>query len=503
MEWHNCGLTELYLVIFQVLRLRRPLGNIIMTGTAVSYVFMSIVAALVFSMLLIVRNSDTMKSMLTTAYKTEDLEIVPTPKIVASDVQAPATTGKLFKGDPVAVFDKNEARFAFKPSFQKSSNLVPLPKMFDTPCKHWSVLTTIFEPTSAAAHQAELEGWCFVVVGDKSSISDSYVIESVNSSKVVFLNVAKQVELAKSYSFVDMLPWKSFTRKNIGYLYAIINHAESIWDFDDDNLLISTGKEFSVPTMGVVDYSKDDISKTVRVFEASNVPSLGFNPYPLMGATTSPCWPRGYPLDHIKENVSEIVLSKRTLNFSTVGIVQSLANHDPDVDAIYRLTQPLPFNFDTSIAKTKDRILAIPAKHYAPYNAQATWHLYPSLWSMLLPHTVHGRVADIWRGYMFQRLAQDIGIRLLMAPAMVVQDRNSHAYLADFDSEEQLYKRATRLLEQLSTWEATSTTFPGRIEELWIFMYEHGYLGKADVYLVQSWLQSLIDCGYRFPELVR
>ena len=28
-----------------------------------------------------------------------------------------------------------------------------------------------------------------------------------------------------------------------------------------------------------------------------------------------------------------------------VGVIQSLADHDPDVDGIYRLTQPLPFNF--------------------------------------------------------------------------------------------------------------------------------------------------------------
>ena len=38
-----------------------------------------------------------------------------------------------------------------------------------------------------------------------------------------------------------------------------------------------------------------------------------------------------------------------------------------------------------------------PTGSYAPYNAQATLHLYPALWSLLLPMTVHGRVSDIWR----------------------------------------------------------------------------------------------------------
>lgn len=37
--------------------------------------------------------------------------------------------------------------------------------------------------------------------------------------------------------FVKILPWNSFGRKNIGYLYAIAKGAKVIFDFDDDNLL--------------------------------------------------------------------------------------------------------------------------------------------------------------------------------------------------------------------------------------------------------------------------
>jgi hypothetical protein len=41
--------------------------------------------------------------------------------------------------------------------------------------------------------------------------------------------------------------------------------------------------------------------------------------------------------------------------------------------------------------------IAVPRGSYAPYNAQATLHLYTALWSLLLPVTIHGRVSDIWR----------------------------------------------------------------------------------------------------------
>ena len=39
-----------------------------------------------------------------------------------------------------------------------------------------------------------------------------------------------------------------------------------------------------------------------------------------------------------------------------------------------------------------------------PYASQATLHTYEALWSLLLPITVHGRVTDIWRAYLAQRL---------------------------------------------------------------------------------------------------
>ena len=37
--------------------------------------------------------------------------------------------------------------------------------------------------------------------------------------------------------FVDNLPWYSFGRKNVGYLFAISQGAKVIFDFDDDNII--------------------------------------------------------------------------------------------------------------------------------------------------------------------------------------------------------------------------------------------------------------------------
>lgn len=44
---------------------------------------------------------------------------------------------------------------------------------------------------------------------------------------------------------------------------------------------------------------------------------------------------------------------------------------------------------------------------------------------------VHGRVSDIWRSYVAQRLLWDVGYNIAFAPPMVDQFRSPHNYLAD------------------------------------------------------------------------
>jgi hypothetical protein len=44
---------------------------------------------------------------------------------------------------------------------------------------------------------------------------------------------------------------------------------------------------------------------------------------------------------------------------------------------------------------------------------------------------VHGRVSDIWRSYISQRLLWDVGYHIAFSPPMVDQLRSPHNYLAD------------------------------------------------------------------------
>ena len=80
-------------------------------------------------------------------------------------------------------------------------------------------------------------------------------------------------------------------------------------------------------------------------------PELGqseivYNPYPILGAPESPCWPRGFPMDKILESSLNNVKLSQVQSTTKFGVLQSLADIQPDVDAIFRLTHQTPFVFN-------------------------------------------------------------------------------------------------------------------------------------------------------------
>lgn len=368
-----------------------------------------------------------------------------------------------------------------------------------TICRHWGVLTTIHEPTDAVDTLLRLKKWCVCVVADRKTPVDSWMAylqqldedadTAVSRDKIVFLDVEIQEALEAQVDselgrLVRMLPWNHFGRKNLGYIYAIWRGAASIWDFDDDNVLTPGTVELGRPTKILWVHSTG-----CQAGNGNQLPVA--NPYPHMGAPTRPCWPRGFPISHVKHSChSQLLITSETELAPKPAILQVLANHDPDVDAIYRLTQPLPFSFESASTAA----LAFPPGLFVPFNAQATLVQPQAFWSLLLPVTVHGRVSDIWRSYAAQRLMwdfPDIG-GLGFSPPRVAQYRNDHDFLADLDAEDWLYKRTGALLRFLSSWKPQESTLPARMEELYLRLYERGYIDRRDVRLMQQWIRTLL-----------
>ena len=109
-----------------------------------------------------------------------------------------------------------------------------------------------------------------------------------------------------------------------------------------------------------------------------------------------------------------MVPSRHAAAASTIAVHQSLANHDPDVDAVYRMTRELPIYFQRRGAKVLP-----PRGTFVPWNAQAVFVSAPAFFGLLLPITVPGRVSDIWRSYLVTRLLWETNYRVAFTSAML------------------------------------------------------------------------------------
>lgn len=360
-------------------------------------------------------------------------------------------------------------------------------------CDRWIVVTSIFQPSPATRKLGEMtrQGWCYVVVADVNGPSEYDDVEGV-----VYLTVERQRAL--HFQILDHTPWRHFGRKNIGFLYAIAHGAKVIYDTDDDNRL----KEHRIPILGYDAASEVRLSGSVNVTWPVAEPGKPpvFNAYPSFKPSCGHIWPRGFPLDFVQGKGAENWTLHHTMLDRPPAVQQFLADEDPDVDAVFRLTRQLPCRF-AGLPQELPEVMAMPQQVFLPYNAQATVHLREAFWGLLLPVTVHGRVSDIWRAYLTQKLLWDIGQVVAFAPPHVVHDRVAHDYLKDFQSESDLYLKSTAIVGFLSRWASDAPTLVERLEQLWAALYARGFVEEGDLRLAQAWIRDLLALGYEFPDL--
>ena len=382
-------------------------------------------------------------------------DVEKTPTVISG------VSGHVFTGERVRTFTKRLQNSPRSANELKTTNT----------CSKWAVVTTIHAPTISIHKVVEQPIFCVVIVADLKTPTKDYL--ELESARVHFLSVEKQKKM-QDMVITDKLPWNHFGRKNLGYLYAIQHGADVIFDFDDDNELIS-----DIPS---------NTSEPWLMADNTQV----FNPYPAFVELEDVAWPRGFPLTQI-QNVSTRKVLSPTVDVH-IGVIQSLANYDPDMDAIWRLTRKLPLYFDS------DKRIVVPSGTYSSYNAQATIHY--ALWGTLLPVSVHGRVSDIWRSYIMQRLMHDVGQVVGFVSPFVKQIRNAHNYQGDYMSERPLYEKTEALVRVLSQWKSISHSFEKRFIELFVELYERDFIEIKDVYMAYEWINTLRQMKYKFPKLI-
>jgi hypothetical protein len=350
----------------------------------------------------------------------------------------------------------------------------------------WGVITTILEVNDAVVSFVGKYSTNLVVVGDqKTNHSEWKTFESENSN-VVYLD--PQTQLRLGFSIAKHIPWNHFGRKSIGFMFAIASGAQLIFDFDDDNHL-------SVSTFDNLDNFR------VKTWIGSH---HVFNPYhhfkPSVKGNQTDVWPRGFPLQFIlDEDTYNVKLKSTAVRTNEIAVVQSLANHDPDVDAIYRLTRPLPVYFDNSF-----EALLSPPGVYVPWNAQAVLLRHAAFFGLMLPITVTGRVSDIWRSYIVSRLLWDGGLSVAFTSPFVTQFRNPHSYRQDFEDEKDLYSKTDDLINALASWDSDHLNdLESAFLDLMKILVHAGFLQLSDLYLTEAWCADLKTVGYSWPDKLK
>ena len=176
-------------------------------------------------------------------------------------------------------------------------------RTFGVLCFVGSVVTTIFQPSKAVQVAAKVPGWCIVIVADNKTPANYLEASGLEGMpSVIFLTPSMQRDMeAAGDAFVKATPWNHFARKNIGFLYAVRHGAKFIYDFDDDNELIPAGKEGSLNPLP--DGNEEILTDVRQLVHPGGAPQI-LNPYPLMEASEPVTWPRGFPLELIKDNAT-------------------------------------------------------------------------------------------------------------------------------------------------------------------------------------------------------
>ncbi|CAB3401894.1 unnamed protein product [Caenorhabditis bovis] len=348
----------------------------------------------------------------------------------------------------------------------------------------WIVVTSISTPTDNIKRLASFNDWNLVVVGDSKTPADWHL------DGVHFLSI----DLQKSFGLglPANLPYNSYTRKNVGYLYAISNGAQWIYDTDDDYKPFGLGLnqfQFADVVSSVVYYPKNSTDFKHRLF----------NPYQFYGSREM--WPRGFPLEYLKEHTNGDETMGLCSMVPTPAVQQGLAHHDPDVDAIYRLLRADPKSGLNERFNKFAPPITLSVGTYAPWNSQNTLFHKSAFHTMFLPTSVPFRTTDVWRSYYAQRILHLSGLTVGFTPVNAIQYRNANDYLKDFHDELQVYQDAGRIVNEIHKWKCDSGDVPRCMIDLADRFVELKPWEPTDAQLIRQWIKDLETIGHTFPAI--
>ena len=282
------------------------------------------------------------------------------------------------------------------------------------------IITSINPPTKAVKKYSKLPGTKLTIVGDKKSP------KNYDCNNVDYLTLEKQNNLYSKLS--TTLPLNHYSRKNIGYIHALKNNASSIIDTDDDNIPYDN-------YLDVLNNLKDNVQTPKQI------KNNWINIYAYFTKTL--LWPRGFPLDCIKTKPPELTPNKNNID---IAVWQGLADREPDLDAIYRLTQN---NQDIVFDKRCPQVV-LNKNQFCPVNSQNTMFDKSVFCLTYIPTTVTFRFCDILRGLVMQPILHLYNKHVGFYQPTVYQDRNPHDLFSDFVDEIPMYLHCKQIPQIIS-----------------------------------------------------
>lgn len=351
--------------------------------------------------------------------------------------------------------------------------------------EQWIVVSVSDYPTDSFKKLLKIKGWQVLAVGNSKTPSDW------NLKGAIYLSLEDQAKLG--FRIVDFLPYDSYVRKNVGYLFAIQHGAKKIFDADDRGEVIDDdiGKHFDVELVGetarqevILQYTHENPNRTV------------VNPYIHFGQRS--VWPRGLPLENVgeiehEEYYTEVFGGKQFIQ-------QGISNGLPDVDSVFYFTrkpnlEPFDIRFDEHAPK-----VAFPQGTMVPMNSFNTLHHYSAFWGLMLPVSISSMASDVLRGYWAQRLLWEIGGYVVVYPPTIHRYDKIEAY--PFSEEKDLHVNVGRLIKFLVSWKSDKHRLFEKIMELSYAMAEEGFWTEKDLKFTAAWIQDLISVGYLQPRLM-
>ena len=325
------------------------------------------------------------------------------------------------------------------------------------------VVTTIQQPNDvlrSISGAVEQYGYRFVVIGDEKS-PDSFSLPNCD-----YFDIGAQERLPFKYSGVALK--NHYSRKNIGYLEAIRKGAKVILETDDDNFPI---EDFYHT------FPSDTYSASLDALGWVNIYSY---------YSESNVWPRGFPLEFVKQKPPP--LEELPIRQVCCPIQQGLADHMPDVDAVFNLVGEMPQYFDRTVPN-----IALSAKSWCPFNSQNTRWLESAFPLLYLPATCSFRMTDIWRSFVAHRIAWENEWSVLFTKPTVKQERNEHNLIKDFTDEIEGYLNNTSITSQLEkiNLEPGESNIAKNLKKCYQLLVDLELIRSEELVLLDAWLDDI------------